>query len=103
MLCDPPPPSPHPRLQEYNGPREAAGIVDYLNTKTGNTVRVVKPAEAVISVEERNFDAVVLDSSKDALVEFYAPWCGHCKRLAPDYEKVGRSKFILITKTRFVA
>jgi protein disulfide-isomerase A6 len=79
----------HP--QEYNGPREASGIVEYLNTKTGNSVRVVKAAEAVIAVDERDFDSVVLDSGKDVLVEFYAPWCGHCKRLAPDYEKVAQA------------
>jgi protein disulfide-isomerase A6 len=81
----------HPLFQEYSGPRDAPGIVEYLNKKTGNSVRVVKAAEAVISVDERDFDSVVLDSSKDVLVEFYAPWCGHCKRLAPDYEKVAQA------------
>ncbi len=80
-----------PLIQDYNGPRDATGIVEYLNTKTGNSVRVVKAAEAVIAVGERDFDSVVLDSSKDVLVEFYAPWCGHCKRLAPDYEKVAQA------------
>jgi len=37
----------------------------------------------------KNFDKIVLDESKDVLVEFYAPWCGHCKTLAPKYEKLG--------------
>jgi len=43
----------------------------------------------VVTLTQANFDKVVLDTSKDVLVEFYAPWCGHCKRLAPDYEKLG--------------
>ena len=36
-----------------------------------------------------NFDSIVNDDSKDVLIEFYAPWCGHCKNLEPKYKELG--------------
>lgn len=37
----------------------------------------------VIELDESNFDAAI--STFDYIfVDFYAPWCGHCKRLAPE-------------------
>jgi len=37
----------------------------------------------------KNFDELVTNSEKDVLVEFYAPWCGHCKKLTPVYDELG--------------
>jgi len=37
----------------------------------------------------KNFEELVTKNSKDVLVEFYAPWCGHCKKLTPIFEELG--------------
>jgi len=73
---------------EYNSGRDLDSFVDFIYDQTGLKGKVSKPKEAVLTLTPENFDKVVMDKNKDVLVEFYAPWCGHCKSLAPKYEKV---------------
>lgn len=53
--------------------------------------QIVLGAEHTLVLDNSNFDSYVLDPNKNVLVEFYAPWCGHCKNLAPVYEKVAEA------------
>jgi protein disulfide-isomerase A6 len=36
---------------------------------------------------DSDFDSLVLDSNDLWFVKFYAPWCGHCKNLKPEWAK----------------
>eukprot|EP00607_Mallomonas_marina_P005519 CAMPEP_0182428776 /NCGR_PEP_ID=MMETSP1167-20130531/23535_1 /TAXON_ID=2988 /ORGANISM="Mallomonas Sp, Strain CCMP3275" /LENGTH=364 /DNA_ID=CAMNT_0024611863 /DNA_START=55 /DNA_END=1149 /DNA_ORIENTATION=+ len=74
--------------EEYSGGRTADAIVQWVNNKIGTRRKVKKPPSHVVELNGANFDAVVMDPSKNVLVKFYAPWCGHCKAVAPTYERV---------------
>ncbi|TGZ82982.1 thioredoxin-domain-containing protein [Ascodesmis nigricans] len=45
----------------------------------------------VLELTPKNFNDEILQSTNAAIVEFYAPWCGHCRNLKPIYEKIGKS------------
>lgn len=59
-----------------------------------------KKESYVFAVTQKSFDEVVKASKVPVIVEFYAPWCGHCKNLAPKYEQAAEKmeSAVLFTK-----
>lgn len=49
----------------------------------------------------KNFDEIVNNPEKDVLIEFYAPWCGHCKNLEPKYKELGEKVWLSVCIVRF--
>jgi len=78
--------------ETYEGGRDLDGLASFITSKTGvkSSIKPPPPPETLI-LDSHTFDDVVLDKSKNVLVSFTAPWCGHCKNMKPIYEEVARN------------
>ncbi|KAJ7756451.1 protein disulfide isomerase [Mycena maculata] len=78
--------------EPYEGGRDFDALVGFISQKSGvkSNIKPPPPPDTLI-LDVHSFDNVALDSEKDVLVSFTAPWCGHCKNMKPTYEKVAQT------------
>jgi len=92
---------------EYKKDKLLEDLVSFVDDKTGLIGNPKKVSSFVVDLDESNFDEIVGDPKNHVMVEFYAPWCGHCKKLAPTYEKVAntfhKEKNIIIARVDAIA
>ncbi|KAI9205881.1 thioredoxin-like protein [Polychytrium aggregatum] len=78
--------------ENYEGSRDVESFIKFIGDKTGVAPKIKTPETFVKALTASSFDEVVLkDDKTHVLVEFFAPWCGHCKNLAPIYEKLAKT------------
>ncbi|KAM3968446.1 protein disulfide-isomerase A5 [Aphomia sociella] len=78
----------------YNGDNKKQAIVDFMRDpaahmeqkKVETTDESWDDDTDVVHLDAENFNSI-LSKAEHALVVFYAPWCGHCKRIKPEFEK----------------
>ncbi|KAG5513686.1 hypothetical protein PMAC_000724 [Pneumocystis sp. 'macacae'] len=78
----------------YKDRRDIDSLSSFIEKKSGIKLNKKPVKQGALELTPNNFNKIVMDPTKDVLVEFYAPWCGHCKALEPIYTK----KHLVIAK-----
>ncbi|KAL5986987.1 Protein disulfide-isomerase 2-3 [Asimina triloba] len=88
---------------DYQGARDVKPIAEFalqqikallkerLSGKANGGSSDKTETSASVELNSRNFDQNVLKSKELWIVEFFAPWCGHCKKLAPEWKKAANN------------
>lgn len=72
---------------DYDGGRDLESLTEFISKKTGIKVKKAKVAPSEVEMLTDSTFKSTIGGDKDVLVAFTAPWCGHCKTLAPVWEK----------------
>ncbi|KFY43661.1 hypothetical protein V494_01866 [Pseudogymnoascus sp. VKM F-4513 (FW-928)] len=68
----------------------AAAATALLLASPATAAGLYPKSSAVLQVDAKNYDRLIAKSNYTSIVEFYAPWCGHCKNLQPAYENAAK-------------
>lgn len=79
------------RRFNYEGDNNKQSIIDFMKNPTAAPVKPVETEWSAMEndvkhLTDANFDDAIAESDS-ILIMFYAPWCGHCKKMKPEYEK----------------
>ncbi|KAK2765369.1 hypothetical protein FQN54_008215 [Arachnomyces sp. PD_36] len=66
-------------------------LASFLAASPANADGLYPKSSAVLQVTPKNYDQLIAQSNHTTILEFYAPWCGHCKNLQPAYEKAAKN------------
>lgn len=90
---------------DYQGARDVKPIAEFVlqqikallkerlsgKATGGSSDKSKSDSNESIELNSSNFDELVLKSKDLWIVEFFAPWCGHCKKLAPEWKKAANN------------
>ncbi|KAH7419275.1 thioredoxin-like protein [Cadophora sp. MPI-SDFR-AT-0126] len=76
--------------EDYNGGRDLESLTEFISKKTGIKAKKAKVAPSAVEMLNDKTFKEKIGADQDAIVAFTAPWCGHCKTLAPIWEKVAQ-------------